>query len=85
MILINGGFYGRVDGQGRLHTNADQKSIILNTRILWAFSASYREFGNQDYKAIASRAFDYLKRYFIDKEFGGVYWMLASDGTCVGK
>lgn len=37
----NGGFYGRIDGNGRLHPQAE-KGVILNTRILWAFSAAAR-------------------------------------------
>ena len=30
----NGGFYGRLDGNGVLHPEAD-KGAILNARILW--------------------------------------------------
>ena len=30
----HGGFYGRVDGHGNLHPEAD-KGAILNARILW--------------------------------------------------
>ena len=33
----NGGFYGRIDGQGGLHPEAE-KGAILNARILWSFS-----------------------------------------------
>ena len=36
----NGGFYGRIDGQGVLHHEAE-KGAILNARILWSFSAAY--------------------------------------------
>ena len=32
----NGGFYGRIDGHGLLHAEAE-KGAILNARILWAF------------------------------------------------
>ena len=37
----HGGFYGRIDGKGVLHPEAE-KGAILNARILWAFSAAYR-------------------------------------------
>ena len=37
----NGGFYGRRDGNGILHSDAE-KGAVLNARILWAFSAAYR-------------------------------------------
>jgi mannobiose 2-epimerase len=69
----HGGFYGRIDGQGILHPEAE-KGAILNARILWAFSAAYRVLGNQEYLEAATRAKDYLIEHFIDEEYGGVYW-----------
>ena len=69
----HGGFYGRIDGHGILHPEAE-KGAILNARILWAFSAAYRVLGNQEYLEAATRAKDYLIEHFIDKEYGGVYW-----------
>ena len=69
----HGGFYGRIDGQGTLHPEAE-KGAILNARILWAFSAAYRVLGHQEYLDAATRAYEYLIDHFIDKEYGGVYW-----------
>ena len=69
----HGGFYGRIDGQGILHPEAE-KGAILNARILWAFSAAYRVLGNQEYLEAAKRSYEYLIEHFIDEEFGGVYW-----------
>lgn len=75
-----GGFYGRIDGAGNLHRDAD-KSVILHTRILWTFSAGARLTGNEEYRALADRAFQYLLEYFWDPEAGGVYWMLDFKGN----
>ena len=69
----HGGFYGRIDGQDILHPEAE-KGAILNARILWAFSAAYRVLGNPEYLEAAKRAYEYLIEYFIDEEYGGVYW-----------
>ena len=69
----HGGFYGRIDGQGMLHPEAE-KGAILNARILWTFSAAYRVLGNPEYLDASRRAYDYLINHFIDKEYGGVYW-----------
>ena len=69
----HGGFYGRIDGQDILHPEAE-KGAILNARILWAFSAAYRVLGNSEYLEAAKRAYEYLIEYFIDEEYGGVYW-----------
>lgn len=75
----NGGFYGRIDGSGVLHPEAE-KGAILNARILWSFSAAYRVLGNQEYLDAATRAKDYFIEHFIDKEYGGVYWSLDYKG-----
>lgn len=77
-----GGFYGQIDGEGQLHPKAN-KGAILNARILWTFSAAYRLLRDARYLAIAQRAFDYITRYFIDEEHGGVYWELDCRGNPV--
>ena len=69
----HGGFYGRIDGSGVLHPEAE-KGAILNARILWSFSAAYRVLGNPEYLEAANRAYEYLIEHFIDAEYGGVYW-----------
>ncbi len=85
----NGGFYGRIDGNGQLHPEAE-KGAILNARILWSFSAAYRVLSTQtahpahsaclSYLTAATRAKDYFLDHFIDKEYGGVYWSLDHKG-----
>jgi len=78
----NGGFYGQIDGNDVLHTEAN-KVAILNARILWTFSSAYRILKKEEYLKIAQRAFDYITTYFIDKEYGGVYWVLDYKGNPV--
>ena len=78
----NGGFYGRIDGYGKLHPEAD-KGAILNARILWTFSAAYRVLGNEIYLMMATRTKDYFINHFIDKEYGGVYWSVDYKGNPV--
>ena len=75
----NGGFYGRIDGQGGLHPEAE-KGAILNARILWTFSAAYRILGKQEYLDVSRMAYDYFIHHFIDKEYGGVYWSVDYKG-----
>lgn len=79
MVDPRGGFYGRCDGNNNIHPDA-HKGAILNARILWAFSAAYRVIGDKKYLEMAQRAKVYLERFFIDKDFGGVFWELDSDG-----
>lgn len=75
-----GGFYGRRDGDDNLDAEAP-KGAILNARILWAFSAAYRVLGRPEYLEYACRAKEYLEKFFIDREHGGVFWSLNADGT----
>ena len=76
----NGGFYGRIDGHGNLHAEAE-KGGILNGRILWTFSAAYRVLGKPEYLEMATRAKDYIIAHFIDREYGGTYWSLDCKGN----
>ena len=76
----NGGFYGAVTTDMQVQKDAP-KSLVLNARLLWTFAGAYRIFGDPAYKALADRAFDYIKAHFWDAENGGGYWMLNADGT----
>lgn len=76
----NGGFYGKVDGQNQVYPEAD-KGVILNTRILWAFSAAANLTKNAQYEIIAHRAYKYLVKFFVDKKNGGLFWMLDYEGN----
>ena len=77
---LHGGFYGRIDGYNKTHQQAD-KGVILNTRILWTFAAAYRKLGNPAYFSTATQAFGYLTKYFVDPEYGGMYWMVDYRGN----
>ena len=80
MDYEHGGFYGRMDGNGELHKDAE-KGAILNARILWAFSAAFRVLKHPEYLEAATRAKDYIIEHFIDQEYGGVYWSVDCEGN----
>lgn len=75
----HGGFVGRIDDKENLHPAAP-KGSVLNSRILWTFSAAYNLTKRDDYLPYAERAFRYLLNHFIDKEYGGVYWTVNEKG-----
>ena len=74
-----GGFYGKIDNENYIYTEA-AKGSVLNSRILWTFSAAYNLTKNINYLHTATRAFNYIRNHFIDKEFGGVYWSVDFKG-----
>jgi len=74
-----GGFYGQLDNNNKVVTGAP-KGSVLNSRILWTFSAAGSFHDNSGYITLATRAFEYISNNFYDNEFGGVYWMIDVDG-----
>ena len=75
----NGGFIGEINHQNVINNNSE-KGAVLNARILWSFSAAYAVEKNPEYLKTAKRAFQYIKDYFFDKEFGGIFWSVNADG-----
>lgn len=76
----NGGFYGYLSYDLKLDKRA-VKGCILNSRILWFFSNAYMLLGDSSLLESATHAYQFLKDYCVDNEFGGVFWSLAYDGT----
>lgn len=75
-----GGFAGRIDHEGKRYPDAE-KGGVLNSRILWTFSAAYRYLEKPAYLGLAKRAFEYLRDYLYDHDNGGTYWSVKSDGS----
>ncbi len=74
-----GGFVGQIDANGQVQKHAP-KGAILNARILWTFSAAYRHTGKESHLVLATRAYQYLLSYFVDKKYGGIYWAVDAEG-----
>jgi len=73
------GFYGRIDWKDQVFPDAD-KGGILNARILWTFSSAYRVLKDTAYLRLAIRAKDYIMSHFIDKQYGGAFRSVKSNG-----
>jgi mannobiose 2-epimerase len=76
---VNGGFWGKLDNNNQVTTDAP-KGSVLNARILWSFSAAYNQNPDEAYLQAAQRVYDYIKAHFVDDEFGGVYWSVDYKG-----
>lgn len=75
-----GGFYGEADGKGVPNRKA-VKGVILNSRILWFYSEAFLTLRDGKLLDNAKHAYEFMKKYCIDREYGGVYWSLEYDGT----
>ena len=76
----NGGFYGKIDHNDHVYPDA-LKGSVLNGRICWTFAAAFQHTKDPQHLAIAKRAYEYIVQYFIDPEYGGVYWTVHANGS----
>jgi mannobiose 2-epimerase len=78
----NATFHHKVNKDNHADALAN-KGCVLGSRILWTYSAGYnfdKEAYNK-YLPLANVAYQNLTNYFIDKDFGGVYWTTDSKGN----
>jgi mannobiose 2-epimerase len=59
------------------------KGLIVNARILWAFSAAHQVRPEPVYFEMAERAFDFVMNKFWDSRHGGAYWRLDDAGGVI--
>ena len=74
-----GGFYGYLNFEWQPRENAS-KGGILNARLLWTYSAAYRMLQDEKYLTLANRAQRYFIDHFIDKEYGGSFYVVSATG-----
>ena len=74
-----GGFRGWITNDLQIDEQAE-KGIILNSRILWTFSRACKLYQDDAFQRMATRAYEYLTRHFVDPRDGGVFWTLDYSG-----
>jgi mannobiose 2-epimerase len=74
-----GGFIGQMSNDGTIDHTAP-KGLILNTRLLWTFSALCRFYKEAQFGEMAKHAYDYLEAHFVDRSHGGVFWQVDFKG-----
>ncbi len=79
---VNGGWMGWLSND--LQPDRTQpKGLIVNSRILWAFSAVHQQRPEPVFRQLAARAFNYVMTKFWDPEHGGACWRLDDTGQVV--
>jgi len=76
---VHGGFIGEMANDGTVREDAP-RGLILNARLLWTFSALFRELGDERDLALARRALEVLQTAFRDRAHGGYFWRSDPDG-----
>lgn len=77
--IQNGGFYGAIDNDN-IVVQGSAKGAVLNSRILWSFSAAFKFDPQPQFLVLANSAYQYLRTHFHDPAFGGIYWSVTSTG-----
>ena len=79
-----GFFSARIDGNNRVDPKGHH-SVILQSRVLWTFSAAIHSSSRQDsklmklYQPYQEAALHTLQTKFSDTQYGGFYWSLEPD------
>lgn len=76
----NGGYAGYMD----YDLNVDKKAVkgcILNSRITWFFANAYMALKDESLLAEARHGYEFMQKYCVDQEKGGVYWSVDYEGT----
>ncbi len=75
-----GTFHGALTNDLSVDRTAE-RGALLTTRILWTYAAAYRQYRDPAYLTMADHAYTDLLARFHDRERGGFYWSIASDGS----
>ncbi|MCJ7689651.1 MAG: AGE family epimerase/isomerase [Clostridiaceae bacterium] len=75
----NGGFYGYVSYDSKIDKQAE-KGVILNSRILWFFSAVYCLEKKNEALELANHAYEFMLDKLFDDKYEGLYWLVDFKG-----
>ena len=76
----NGGYTGYMDYDLKKDEKA-VKGCILNSRITWFFANAYMALKDESLLLEARHGYEFMQKFCVDQEKGGVYWSVQYDGT----
>jgi mannose/cellobiose epimerase-like protein (N-acyl-D-glucosamine 2-epimerase family) len=71
----NGGFFHYFKDDGRVY-DASHRHLVSSTRFVFNYAMAAREFGRDDYRALAQHGLRYLREAHRDARGGGYAWTL---------
>ena len=77
---VHGGYYGYMDHDHKVDRKA-VKGCILNSRITWFYANAYLTLGDESLLEEARHGYEFMQKYCVDQEKGGVFLSVACDGT----
>lgn len=76
----NGGYTRYMDYDLKKDEKA-VKGCILNSRITWFFANAYMALKDESLLLEARHGYEFMQKFCVDQEKGGVYWSVNYDGT----
>lgn len=80
--LKHGGFYGEVDADLVVNKKG-HKGGIATARLLWSFARAYRYQATKEIRRAMDHAYAYLIDVILDREHGGLFWMVDYKGEVI--
>lgn len=77
-----GGYLVCCDEEGKLRAEED-KYIVTQTRMIWAYSHYARKYGKKEYLPWAKQGVEFFLRHFWDEEYGGWIWRTTREGAAL--
>lgn len=75
----NSFYYGEINSKNEPDAQAPI-GLVLQSRLLWTFSAAFKHTQNHQYLKAANQAYDALVQKFYDNKNGGMYWSVHPNG-----
>ena len=75
----NSFYYGEINRKNEPDAQAPI-GLVLQSRLLWTFSAAFKHTQNHQYLKAANQAYDALTQKFYDNKNGGMYWSVHPNG-----
>ena len=72
-------YYGEINSKNEPDAEAPI-GLVLQSRLLWTFSAAFKHTQNHQYLKAANQAYDALTQKFYDNKNGGMYWSVHPNG-----
>ena len=75
----NSFYYGEINRKNEPDAQAPI-GLVLQSRLLWTFSAAFKHTQNHQYLKAANQSYDALVKKFYDNKNGGMYWSVHPNG-----
>ena len=63
-----------------LEKESTTQGLVFHARLLWTFSSLYGVYSDFKYLRLARECYENILTHFMDREYGGAYWLVSATG-----